>query len=310
MNYEVVEASFARGATPDAANTPWEPSRPEGSVEAVARRLEARGHGPIAPPARIPVASACASGSQAIGIAFHRIRSGRWRRAVAGGVDARLILSNLMSFHLLSALVTEECPPERASRPFSIDRQGFVRSEGAATLLLESRAAAERRGAPVLGWVRGYAHTNDAFHATEGREDCAAVVRAMSQALADAGLPPEAVDVVSAHGTSTQLNDRLETKALKLLFGAAARRLPVTALKSQIGHTTVAAGAIEAVSCLAMLGEQAIAPTINYREDAIDPACDLDYVPNRARRASFRVMLSNSLGFGGHNACLVVEGAG
>ncbi len=308
MNYEIVEASFAGGRP--AAPIDWEPSRPEGSIAVIARSLAARGHGRLGAEACIPVASACASGNQAIGIAFQRIRSGRWRRAVVGGVDARLILSNLMSFHLLSALVTEDCPPEKASRPFSIDRLGFVRSEGAATLLLESADEAARRGAEVLGLVQGYAHTTDAFHATEGREDCAAVVHAMAAALADARLSASAVDVVSAHGTSTALNDRLETKALKLLFGDAVYRLPVTALKSQIGHTTVAAGAIEAVSCLAMLRAQTIAPTINYREDAVDPGCDLDYVPNRARRADFRVMLSNSLGFGGHNACVVFAGAG
>jgi 3-oxoacyl-[acyl-carrier-protein] synthase II len=312
INYELVEASF-RGAGPlDPEAVHWREGRPESSLDAVARTLELRGHGTLPPRARIAVSSACASGNQAVGVVLQRIRTSRWKRAVAGGVDARLLPANLMSFHLLSALITEDCPPERASRPFSSDRQGFVRSEGAAALVLEDLEEAERRGAEILGVVRGYAHTTDAFHATEGREDCEAVVRAMAGALADAGLAPDApdaIDAVSAHGTSTPLNDRLESQALKLLFGEAAYRKPVTALKSQLGHTTVAAGAIEAVACLIMLREQVLAPTLNYREDEIDPWCDLDYVPNRARPAALRRILSNSLGFGGHNTCLVFEKA-
>jgi 3-oxoacyl-[acyl-carrier-protein] synthase II len=308
VNPELAERTFRTG-TPTAENVPWEEGRCEASAERIARLLAERGHGAIPPESLIALSSACASGNQAIGVAFQRIRTGRWKRAVVGGVDARLLPANLMSFHLLSALVTEDCPPERASRPFSSDRHGFVRGEGAAALVLESLEDAERRGAEILGLVRGYAHTTDAFHATEGREDGAAVLRSMELALADAGIEPAAIDAVSAHGTSTQLNDRLETKALKLLFGDAAYRKPVTALKSQLGHTTVAAGAIEAVSCLVMLREQILAPTLNYREDEIDPQCDLDYVPNRVRPARLRTMLSNSLGFGGHNACVVFERA-
>jgi 3-oxoacyl-[acyl-carrier-protein] synthase II len=308
MGYELVEESFAAGRL-SAEAFPWAESRPESSVEVIAGILAARGHGLLPPAAGIPVASACASGNQAIGLAFQRIRAGRWRRAVVGGVDARLLPANLMSFHLLSALAVEDCPPERASRPFSIDRTGFVRSEGAATLVLEEREEAAARGAEVLGLVRGYGHTTDAFHTTEGREDCEAVVKAMAAAIADAGLDADAIDAVSAHGTATVLGDRLETKALKLLFGRAARAKPVTALKSQIGHSTVAAAAIEAVSCLLMLRAQTLAPTINYREEEIDPDCDLDYVPNRARPAPVALMLSNALGFGGHNACVVFERA-
>ena len=309
INYELVEASFRDHGPLDPRAVHWHEGRPESSLDAVARLLDLRGHGAPPPETRIAVSSACASGNQAVGIALQRIRAGRWRRAVVGGVDARLLPANLMSFHLLSALITEDCPPERASRPFSSDRLGFVRSEGAAALVLEDLEEAQRRGAEILGVVRGYAHTTDAFHATEGREDCEAVVRAMAGAIADAGLEPAEIDAVSAHGTSTLLNDRLESKALKLLFGEAAYRKPVTALKSQLGHTTVAAGAIEAVSCLVMLREQVLAPTLNYREDEIDPLCDLDYVPNRARPAALRRILSNSLGFGGHNTCLVFEKA-
>ncbi len=309
LNFELVAASFTPAGALREEGLRWDEGRCEGSLEAVAAWLARRGHGVLPAREKIAVASACASGNQAIGLAMQRIRLGRWRRAVVGGVDARLLPANLMSFHLLSALITEDCPPQRASRPFSIDRRGFVRSEGAATLLLEPLAAARRRGAPVLGLVRGYAHTTDAFHATEGREDCQPVAQAMARAIADAGLAPGDVDAVSAHGTSTPLNDRLETKALKLLFGAAAYDKPVTALKSQLGHATVAAGAIEAVSCLAMLGAQVLAPTINYRQDEIDPQCDLDYVPNVARPAALRTLLSNSLGFGGHNTCVVIQRA-
>lgn len=281
---------------------------PEGPIEAIAEFLERRGY--RAPPAarRIAVTSACASGKQAIGIDFHRIRQGLWRRALVGAVDSRLHMANLMSFHMLSALMAEDCPPECASRPFSIDRRGFVRSEGAGTLLLESRAAAQERGAEILGRVRGYAHTTDAWHFIEGRPDGASVVAAMAGAIADAGLEPAAIDAVSAHGTSTRLNDRLETAAVRQVFGARAGEVPVTALKSQLDHCVVAAGAVAAVSCLLMLRDQRLAPTLNYREDEVDPDCDLDYVPNRLRPARLRRLLANSFGFGGHNACLVFEG--
>ncbi len=315
LDFPVVRESFRRDPRRDDSGFPWDDALPEGPLDAIAEILERRGHGgsglPAPPPARrIAVTSACASGSQAIGVACHRIRQGLWQRAVAGGVDSRLHMANLMSFHMLSALMAEDCPPETASRPFSIDRGGFVRAEGAAALLLESREAAEARGAEILALVTGYAHTSDAWHFTEGRPDGASVIAAMRGAISDAGLEPGAIDAVSAHGTSTPLNDRLETAAVKEVFGGRAYEVPVTALKSQIGHTVMAAGAVAAVSCVLQLREQRLAPTINYREDEVDPDCDLDYVPNRSRPARLRRMLANSFGFGGHNACLVVEGAG
>ena len=307
LDFPVVSESFRR-ATPSADGPfPWGDLRPEGAIEAIAELLERRGHGVLKAARQIAVSSACATGNQALGLAFQRIRHGVWRRALAGAVDSRLTMANLMSFYMLSALMAEDCPAETASRPFSIDRGGFVRSEGAASFVLERREEAEARGAEILAVISGYAHTSDAYHFTEGRPEGTAVIAAIAGAIHDAGLEPSAIDAVSAHGTSTPLNDRVETFALKQVFGERAYRVPVTALKSQLGHGTVAAGAVEAVSCLLMLRQQRLAPTINYREDEVDPECDLDYVPNRARPARIRRMLSNSFGFGGHNACLVFE---
>lgn len=307
LDFPVVRESFRRDPRSQDAGFPWGDALPEGPLDSIAQLLEGRGHGSPPPARRIAITSACASGSHAIGIACHRIRHGVWQRAVAGAVDSRLHMANLMSFHMLSALMAEDCPPERASRPFSIDRGGFVRSEAAAALLLESREAAEARGAEILGLVKGYAHTSDAWHFTEGRPDGASVIAAMRGAISDAGLEPAAIDAVSAHGTSTPMNDRLETAAIKQCFGGRAYDVPVTALKSQVGHCVVAAGAVAAVSCLLMLRERCLAPTINYRED---PECDLDYVPDRARPAPLERMLTNAFGFGGHNACLVLERCG
>src|SRR5262249_36093813 len=178
----------------------------------------------------------------------------------------------------------------------------FVRGEGAGMLLVESRAAAEARGAPLVGTLAGYATTTDAYRLTDGRPDGCAVVRAMRDAIADASLTPDDISAVSAHGTSTILNDALETRAIKEVFGARAYDVPVTSLKSQIGHATVAAGALEAVASLMMLAEQRLAPTINYGPP--DPVCDLDYVPNEARPARLTSILSNNFGFGGPNARL------
>ncbi len=311
IDFDVAGESFRR--TPEVRpqeehRERWAELRSEGPIEAVAERLARRGHGAVPAARQIAVSSACASGNQALGTAFHGIRHGRWQRAVAGGVDTRLTLSNLISHQLLSAVTVEDCPPERASRPFSIDRAGFVRAEGAASFLLESLEAAEARGAEVLALITGYAHTSDAYHFTEGRPDASAVAAAMAGAIRDAGLTPRAIDAISAHGTATRVGDRLETLGIKQVFGERAGEVPITALKSQTGHSTMASGLVEAASCLLMLEHQRLAPTINYREDEIDPECDLDYVPNRSRPARLARMLSNSFGFGGHNACLVLEG--
>jgi 3-oxoacyl-[acyl-carrier-protein] synthase II len=252
----------------------------------------------------ICINSACASGNQAIGDAMQRIRSGEWTRALVGGVDSRCTASNLMNFHMLGALCSEDIQPSLASRPFSKDRAGFVRSEGAATLILESREAAEARGAKILGVVSGYSMTSDAYRLTDGRDDVLCVKEAMLEAIKDADLSVDDIDAVSAHGTSTPLNDKLETKAIKAVFPNSAA-IPVTSLKSQIGHSTVAAGAVEAIACLLMMESNTLAPTINYREQ--DPECDLDYVPNVSRPYPINHMLSNNFGFGGQNTCLVIS---
>jgi 3-oxoacyl-(acyl-carrier-protein) synthase len=305
-SFDAIRESFRTGFHPD--HFAWETTRSESGVGWLRALIEQHGHGAIPDEAVIAMNNACVSGNQAIGTAFRRIRAGQWTRAVVGGVDARCYADNLMNFHLLGALTTADVPAREASRPFSTDRSGFVRGEGAATLILETRHAAEARGARVLGAVAGYASTADAYRLTDGRPDGQAVVQAMGRALEDGGVAIEEVSAISAHGTSTRMNDRLETQAIKALFGARAYHIPVTSLKSQVGHSTVAAGALEAVSAVLMLQHQRLAPTINYRGD--DPDCDLDYVPNESRAASLEAILSNSFGFGGQNACVVFRKAG
>jgi 3-oxoacyl-[acyl-carrier-protein] synthase II len=285
----------------------WSSVSSETSLEIIARILAKRDHGQLPTHRLISINSACASGNQAVGLAFERIRSGEWTRALAGGVDARCEASNLMNFNMLGALTTAEVEPATASRPFAKDRTGFVRGEGAATILLESYESAKARGAKILGEVVGYGNTSDAYRLTDGREDCAGVKYAMNHAIQEAGIDASKIDYVSAHGTSTPLNDRLETKALKEVLGDRAKQVPVSSLKSQIGHSTVAAGAIETVACLLMLQKQKVAPTINYH--VRDPECDLDYVPNQSRDAKVEYILSNNFGFGGQNACLVFKRA-
>jgi 3-oxoacyl-[acyl-carrier-protein] synthase II len=210
-----------------------------------------------------------------------------------------------MNFHLLGTLNTDEGPATHASRPFSKTRSGFVLGEGAATLVLETRAAAERRGAEILGAITGYATTSDAYRITDGRSDVLGAATAMRKAIRDAGLNTGQINAISAHGTSTRMNDRLETKAIKQAFGNYAYQVPVISLKSQIGHCLAAAGALEAVASLLMLSEQKLAPTINHND--VDTECDLDYVPNIARPAALQRILSNNFGFGGQNTCVVFE---
>jgi len=302
VSFDLVKNSFREST---AEGFDWDATRSEAPLEFLREIVEHRGHGRVEERNLIPVNNACVSGNQAIGIAMQRIRAGRWQRAIVGAVDARCTDENIMNFHMLGALSVAEVPPAEASRPFSKSRSGFVRAEGAATLILESLEAAQARGARILGRVTGYAATSDAFRLTDGRPDGKAVVKAMENAIADAGVTKEQIHAISAHATSTQMNDRLETIAIKQVFGPRAYSIPVTALKSQIGHTAVAAGALQAVATLLMLGEQRLAPTINYRD--LDPECDLDYVPNQSRAARMDAVLSNSFAFGGQNACLVFE---
>jgi 3-oxoacyl-[acyl-carrier-protein] synthase II len=285
----------------------WDELRAEWIAELIAGRLEERGHGHIAPENNISINTACAAGSNAVGMAYHLLQSGRARRCMVCAVDAGAWKSQIMNFHLLHTLTAENVPAEKASRPFSRSRAGFVKGEAAAVLLLETGEAAVERNADILGRVCGYAFNADSYRMTDGREDNLCVVRAMEDAISDAGIEKDDISYINAHGTSTQLNDRLETAAIKKVFGEAAYRIPVSSLKSQIGHSTVAAGAVEAIACLLMLQRQKIAPTINL--DDPDPDCDLDYVTEGSRQACLEYILSNSFGFGGQNACLVFKKA-
>ncbi len=283
----------------------WNELRAEWIVEIIAARLNKRGNGAIGPANMITINTACAAGSQAIGMAYNFLKSGRMKRCLVSAVDAGAWESQLMNFHLLHTLTTEAVPAHKASRPFSKNRAGFVKSEAAATLLLETKAAAEERNAEILAQVCGYAFNSDAYRVTDGREDNLCVVRAMNDALADAGIEKNKIDYINAHGTSTLLNDRLETQAIKKVFGDMAYHIPVSSLKSQIGHSTVAAGTVEAIACILMLQRQKVAPTINLDES--DSDCDLDYVAEGSRDVAVDYILSNSFGFGGQNACLVLK---
>ena len=250
------------------------------------------------------VASACAASNDAIGQAANLIRLGRVEVALAGGAEAAVTAFVLAGFESTGALTRRDCPPQEASRPFDRDRDGFVMGEGAAMLVLESESHARRRGARILGEVLGYGATADAYHLTAPQESGEGLVRAVCQALQEAGLAPEQVDYVNAHGTSTASNDRVETLALKRVLGARAAEVPISSTKSMIGHLCGAAGAVEAVATLLCLRHQFAHPTINLEHP--DPDCDLDYVPNVGRPIQARVAISNSMGFGGHNASLAL----
>jgi 3-oxoacyl-[acyl-carrier-protein] synthase II len=285
----------------------WDAFQPESPLELIRKIVEQRGHGPIDDRDLISLNNACVTSNQAIGMAFQRIRSGQWDRVVTGAMYGRWADSELMNFHMLATLTTAEGNGAEASRPFSKDRSGFVLGEGAATLLLEAREVAESRGATIFGMVTGYAATSDAYRLTDGRPDGAAAAKAMQSAIEDAGLTKDQINAISAHGTSTAMNDKVETIAIKRALGTLAYAIPVISLKSQVGHSVIAAGALEAVASLLMLSEQRLAPTINYRE--ADPECDLDYVPNKSRPAPLERILSNNFGFGGQNACVVFQRA-
>jgi 3-oxoacyl-[acyl-carrier-protein] synthase II len=245
--------------------------------------------------------TACSASAHAIGTAFDAIRLGRADAVVTGGSEAAVTPVGIAGFAAMKALSTRNDEPERASRPFDRDRDGFVLGEAAATLVLEEREFALRRGAPVLAELIGYGATADAYHITQPHPSGDGAVRAMQAAIADSGLSPADIDYVNAHGTSTPPNDVVETRALKRVFGP---EVPlVSSTKSMTGHTLGAAGALESVFCILAMQTSTVPPTINL--DNPDPACDLDYVANVARPAEIRYALSNSLGFGGHNASLV-----
>jgi 3-oxoacyl-[acyl-carrier-protein] synthase II len=298
------KASF-RSSSPE--NRECDVFQAESPLELMREIAERRGHGPIEDENVVSLNNACVTSNQAIGLTFHRVRSGQWTRVLTGAVYGRFGDSELMKFHMLGTLAGTTKPAAQASRPFSKDRSGFVLGEGAATLVLETREAAEKRGAKILGAISGYSSTSDAYRVTDGRPDAKCAAQAMLNALEDAGLAAEQISAVSAHGTSTPMNDRLETMAIKHALGDAAYKVPVISLKSQVGHSVMAAGALEAVACLLMLSEQKLAPTINYQE--FDPECDLDYVPNQSRPARVQRIISNNFGFGGQNASVVFEQA-
>lgn len=249
--------------------------------------------------------SACASGADCIGEAANIIRRGDSDVALAGGSEAAITPITMAGFAAARSLSHCNDNPELASRPFDRDRDGFVMGEGAAILALEAEEHARARGATILAEIAGYGATSDAFHVTQPDENGRGAAEAMRRALTQACLKPEQIDYINAHGTSTPMNDKLETRALKRVFGEHAHNLPISSCKSMTGHSLGAAGAIEAAVCVQTLQTGTIPPTINYSNP--DPECDLDYVPNTARKAPLEAVMTNSLGFGGHNASLVIR---
>ncbi len=268
---------------------------------AVARRLGLTGRATC-------VSTSCVSGTDAVGCAFHRIRSGRADVVLAGGADAPIAPVTYGCFTVIRSMSTRNDAPERASRPFDRDRDGFVLSEGAAAVVLEELGHALRRGARIYMEVAGYGTTLNAHHMTAPRPDGAEMARAIALALRDARMEPEGIDYVSAHGSSTPLNEPAETRALKIAFGGHARRLCVSSLKSMLGHTFGAAGGHQAVAAALMFERDLIPPTVNL--DDPDPACDLDCVPWTPRRRRIRAVLHNACGFCGKNAAVVYRRLG
>jgi 3-oxoacyl-[acyl-carrier-protein] synthase II len=250
------------------------------------------------------VVSACATGSHAVGEAAELIRRGAADAVLAGGTEACMHPLILAGFSAMRGLVAEDEHPPRASRPFDATRAGFVMGEGACVLILEDLEAARARGAEVYAEVLGYGASNDAHHMAQPDPESVGVAEMMRAALDRAGVEPQRVGYINAHGTSTPLGDAAETKAIKDVFGEHAYRLAVSSTKSVMGHCFGAAGAIEAMMCVLALRDGVLPPTINLHNP--DPACDLDYVPNEARRADVEVALSNAMGLGGHNGCVLV----
>lgn len=251
--------------------------------------------------------SACASGTHAIGEAYHLIRRGLQDAVITGGAESAITPLAVGGFAAMKALSTRNNEPERASRPFDRDRDGFVIAEGSGVLILEERERALKRGAKIYAEVAGYAANGDAHHMTAPAPEGEGAARCMRLALKDAGLEPTDVDYINAHGTSTEYNDANETMAIKKVFGEQAAKLAVSSTKSMTGHLLGAAGAVEGVFSALTLHHGLIPPTINY--DNPDPQCDLDYVPNEARKADLQIVLSNSFGFGGTNACVIMRRA-
>ncbi len=251
------------------------------------------------------ITTACASSTHAIGVSYRIIREGEADIIISGGAEAAITPLALAGFCSMKALSTRNDAPEKASRPFDKERDGFVMAEGGGILILEELEHAKKRGAKIYAEVVGFGMTADAYHITAPDPEGEGARKAMELAISDAGLKPEEVDYINAHGTSTPLNDKLETLAIKKLFGEHAYKLAISSNKSMIGHLLGGAGAVEAIATAMTLKEGIIPPTINYENP--DPECDLDYVPNEKRVKDVKVAISNSFGFGGHNASLVLK---
>ncbi len=251
------------------------------------------------------IVTACAASTHSLGTAMRAIRNGQADVMLAMGSEASLCETGINAFNAIKALSTRNDEPERASRPFDATRDGFVPGEGAGTLVLESLEHAQARGARIYGEVAGYGNTNDAFHQVAPDETGRAPAQAMKMAIEDAGIEPGDIDYVNAHGTSTQLNDAAETRALKAVLGPHARTVAISSTKSMIGHLLGAAGAVEAIATLLSIKNGMVHPTINYSTP--DPECDLDYVPNQARSLEVRTAISNGFGFGGQNSVVVLR---
>jgi 3-oxoacyl-[acyl-carrier-protein] synthase II len=249
--------------------------------------------------------SSCASGSDAVGEAFEIVRRGDAQAMITGGAEAVINPLTVAGFNSARAISTRNSEPQKASRPFDAERDGFIMGEGAATLILENLDFATKRGAPILAEIIGYGAAGDAYHITQPADRGEGGARSMSIALKEAGLESGEIDYINAHGTSTPLNDKNETMAIKTVFGEGAYRIPISSTKSMVGHLLGAAGALEAAISVLTIQNGVIPPTINLTNP--DPDCDLDYVPNVARQAVVNTVLSNVFGFGGHNSTLIVR---
>lgn len=271
---------------------------PDSASSMIALQLGVRGP-------NMAISTACASGANAIGEAVESIRRGNADVMITGGSEATVHKLAIAALSVMTALSTRNDAPQRASRPFDLDRDGFVMGEGSGMLVLEELAHAKARGAHILAEISGYGTNNDAYHITAPIEDGSGASLCMQIALEDAGLNISDIDYINAHGTSTPLNDASETAAIKKTFGEHAYDIPVSSIKSMTGHMLGASGALEAIICVKALQSDLLPPTINY--ETPDPNCDLDYVPNEARPAKLTNLMSNSFGFGGHNATLIVS---
>ena len=247
--------------------------------------------------------SACSSGSDAVGIAYETIKRGDAKAMITGGSEAIINPVGVSAFNAMKAISTRNDEPQLASRPFDAERDGFVIGEGAAVLILESLDYAKKRGVEILAEMLAYGTSADAYHITAPLETGEGAAIAVQRALDKAGIKPNEIGYINAHGTSTQLNDKMETKAIKSVFGDYAYKIPVSSTKSMMGHLVGSAGAVEAAICIMAIRNGVIPPTINLTHP--DPECDLDYVPNTARQAKVRTALSNSFGFGGHNSVII-----